>query len=101
MLVEVGQRQGQAVGELIASLLGEHRSMEAAWVQLRAVLAEIAEGKARLLERASVDDFKRAYAAHIAREERDVLPFAEANLDREQLARLSAVMVARRSATHH
>ncbi|WP_293035438.1 hemerythrin domain-containing protein [Paraburkholderia sp.] len=101
MLVEVGQRQGQAVGELIASLLGEHRSMEAAWTQLRAVLAEIAEGKARLLERASVDDFKRAYAAHIAREERDVLPFAEANLDREQLARLSAVMVARRSATHH
>jgi len=100
MLVEVGQRKGLAVGERIASLLGEHRLLEAAWAQMRAVLADIAEGKARPLERALVDDFIGAYRSHIAQEERDVLPVAEAHLDRQQMEKLSAAMVARRTVTH-
>jgi hemerythrin-like domain-containing protein len=99
MLVEVGQRNGLAVGERIASLLDEHRVLEAAWARLRAVLADIAEGKARPLERALVDEFIGAYRGHIAQEERDVLPVAEAYLDRQQMERLSASMVARRTIT--
>lgn len=99
ILIEISQRQCSPVGERIASLLDEHRSLEASWAQLRAALADIAQGKACLLERARVDGFVDAHRSHIALEEREVLPFAEACLDRQQLARLSAAMVARRTVT--
>lgn len=97
MLIEIGQRQSSPVDERISSLLDEHRSLEAAWVQLRAVLDDIAHGKTRQLERHQVADFVGAYRAHIALEESRIFPFAEACLDRQQLARLSAAMVARRT----
>ncbi|WP_338019364.1 hemerythrin domain-containing protein [Paraburkholderia tagetis] len=97
VLLGISQRQCSPVGERIASLLDEHRSMEASWAQLRTVLADIAEGKTRPLEPVRVADFAGAYRAHIALEESQIFPFAEACLDRQQLARLSAAMVARRT----
>ncbi|WP_433706602.1 hemerythrin domain-containing protein [Paraburkholderia sacchari] len=97
VLVEISKRQCSPVGERIASLLEEHRFLEASWAQLRTVLADIAEGKTRLLGHVWVADFAGAYRAHIALEEREIFPFAEACLDRQQLARLSAAMVARRT----
>ncbi|MEM5312465.1 hemerythrin domain-containing protein [Paraburkholderia sp. JHI869] len=97
MLIETGQRQGLSMAERIASLSSEHRSLEAAWAQLRVVLADIADGKEALLERVWVENFVGSYRAHIALEESQVLPFAEESLDREQLATLSAAMVARRT----
>jgi hemerythrin-like domain-containing protein len=97
MLIEISGRLRSPVAERIASLLGEHRSLEAAWAQLRAVLADIADGKARLIERVWVDDFVGAYRDHIDQEEAQIFPLAEALLDRQQLARLSAAMVARRA----
>ncbi|SEA64683.1 hemerythrin domain-containing protein [Paraburkholderia sartisoli] len=99
MLIEAGRRLDSPVTERIATLLGEHRFLEAAWVRLRAVLADIAQGKARPLERVSVDDFVGAYRSHMAVEESHILPFAEACLDQQQLDRLSAAMVARRTHT--
>ena len=99
MLIEISQRQCSPVGGRIASLLDEHRSLEAAWVQLRAVLANVADGKTRPVERRWVADFVGAYRAHIALEESQIFPFAEACLDRQQLTRLSAAMVARRTIT--
>lgn len=99
MLIEISQHQYSPVGERIASLLDEHRSLEASWAQLRTALDDVAQGKTRLLERAWVSDFVGAYRGHIAREEREVFPFAEACLDRQQLARLSAAMVGRRTIT--
>lgn len=99
MLIEATRRQCSPVGERIASLLDEHRVLDAAWVQLRAVLADIAEGKTALLEQVWVADFAGAYRSHIAWEEGQIFPLAEAWLDRQQLARLSASMVARRAIT--
>jgi hemerythrin-like domain-containing protein len=96
MLIEVSERLSSPLAERIASLLDEHRSLEAAWAQLRAVLADIADGKARLLELVWIDGFVGAYRDHIAREESQIFPLAEAYLDRQQLAKLSATMVARR-----
>jgi hemerythrin-like domain-containing protein len=97
ILIEVSERLPSPVADRIASLLDEHRSMEAAWAQLRLVLADIADGKARPLGRVWADDFVGAYRDHIAREESEIFPSAEACLDRQQLARLSAAMVARRT----
>lgn len=97
MLVEAGRRRRLPAIERISSLLDEHRALEAAWERLRAVLADIAGGKATPLERASVDDFVGTYRAHIALEESQIFPLAEACFDQEQLARLSAAMVARRT----
>ena len=45
MLIKAARPQCSPMGERIASLLDEHRVLEAAWVQLRTVLADIAEAK--------------------------------------------------------
>jgi hemerythrin-like domain-containing protein len=97
MLIEISRHQCSPVGERIVSLLHEHRSLEASWAHLRTVLADIAEGKTRLLEHVRVADFVGAYRGHIALEESQIFPLAEAWLNRQQLARLSAAMVARRT----
>lgn len=101
LLIAEGQRRGSPVVEVIASLLNEHRSLEANWAQLRAVLADIAQGQVRPIERAWAESFADAYRRHIAVEEGQVLVFAQACLDREQLARLSTTMVARRAVASH
>lgn len=98
MLIEAAQDPRSPVAERIASLLGEHRVLEAAWAQLRAVLSDIAEGRPVPLKHLWVDDFVGAYRAHMAQEESHILPVAEACLDRQQMAKLSAAMVARRTA---
>ncbi len=97
MLTEIGERLHSPVREPIAALLGEHRALETAWAQLRAVLADIAQGRSVPLEQALVAAFVGAYRSHIAREEREILPFAEAHLDERQRAELSKTMVARRT----
>lgn len=97
MLIEVGRTQRSIATEWIATLLDEHRTLEAEWVRVREVLADIAGGHARPLERLRVAGFVYAYRSHIAREETHIFPFAEACLSPQQLAELSAAMVARRS----
>lgn len=97
MLIEAARRQRSPAIERISSLLDEHRSLEATWERLRAVLADIADGKARPLERALVDEFVGTYRKHMAVEEGQIFPLAEACLDRDQFAILSAAMVARRT----
>jgi hemerythrin-like domain-containing protein len=99
MLIKAAGPQCSPMGERIASLLDEHRVLEAAWVQLRTVLADIAEAKTGLLEQVRVAEFVEAYRSHIALEESQIFPFAEVCLDRQQLATLSASMVARRAIT--
>lgn len=97
MLIEIGRTQGSTAADRIATLLDEHRTLDAKWTQLREVLTEIAAGHAGPLERPRVDEFIRAYRSHIAREEAHIFPFAEACLSPQQLAQLSAAMVARRT----
>lgn len=97
MLIETARGEHASAIERISSLLGDHRSLEATWEQLRAVLTGIADGKTRPLERALVDKFVDTYRAHMVIEEGQIFPLAEACLDREQFAVLSASMVARRT----
>jgi hemerythrin-like domain-containing protein len=97
MLTEIGDRLHSPVRERIAALLDEHRALETAWAQLRIVLADIAEGKSAPLDEALVAAFVGAYRSHIAQEEREILPFAEAHLDEPQRASLSKTMVGRRT----
>ena len=97
LLNETARRRGSPVAERIESLLGEHRELEAAWAQARLVLADIAHGLATPLERSLVDRFVNAYRNHMAFEESEILPLAQAWLDHRQLAKLSAAMVARRT----
>lgn len=97
MLIEIGEREHASVRERIAALLDEHRTLEVAWAKLRAVLADIAEGKSTPLEETLVAAFVGAYRSHIAQEEREILPFAQAHLDERQRASLSKTMVARRT----
>lgn len=97
MLIQIGERMNSPVRERIAALLDEHRALEGAWTRLRAVLADIAEGKSVPLEEELVAEFAGAYRSHIAQEESEILPFAQAHLDEPQRARLSKAMVARRT----
>jgi hemerythrin-like domain-containing protein len=98
MLIEIGEREHSPLRERIAALLDEHRVLESTWAQLRVVLADIAEGKPAPLDEALVAAFVGAYRSHIAKEESEILPFAEARLDPQQRASLSKTMVARRTA---
>ncbi|PTB19823.1 hemerythrin [Trinickia symbiotica] len=97
MLNEIGRQQRSPVTELIVSLRDDHRSLEAGWARLRRVLVDIEAGGAGGLEPELVDSFVAAYRRHIAIEESQVLPYAEACLDRQQMAKLSSAMVARRT----
>jgi hemerythrin-like domain-containing protein len=97
LLIEIGERVHAPMRERIAKLQGDHRALEAAWAQLHAVLADIAEGKPAPLEETLVAAFVGAYRSHIAQEEAEILPFAETHLDERQRAGLSKTMVARRT----
>lgn len=99
MLIDIDDRMDSPIRERITALRDEHRSLDAAWARLRAVLADIAEEKRVPLDEELVAAFVGAYRSHIAQEERDILPFAQAHLDEWQRARLSEAMVARRTVT--
>lgn len=97
MLIDIDDRMDSPIRERITALRDEHRSLDAAWARLRTVLADIAEEKRVPLDEELVAAFVGAYRSHIAQEERDILPFAQAHLDERQRARLSEAMVARRT----
>lgn len=97
LLLEASRRRGSPLAESIASLPDLHRVLDAAWAKLRAVLTDIAQGIATPLEPTMVSTFVQAYREHMAFEEQEVFPMAQAWLDRSQLEKLSAAMVARRN----
>ncbi|WP_233217377.1 hemerythrin domain-containing protein [Trinickia dabaoshanensis] len=96
LLAQASLHRGSPLAQHIASLPEQHRTLDALWARLRAVLADIAEGTATPLESALVEAFAKAYREHIAFEEQEVFPAAQAWLDASQLEKLSAAMVARR-----
>ena len=78
------------------SLQREHRRLDAHWVKLRPLLAAIATGNGAYLPGKGVAQFCEVYAAHLAREESDVLPVAAELLDTEVLTAIGAEMAQRR-----
>jgi len=81
---------------LVDGLTQEHRQLEAAWRRLHGPLQAVSEGRAGELDAARVDDFCAQYAAHIQREEDELLPMAARLLDDHALADIGQGMRARR-----
>jgi hemerythrin-like domain-containing protein len=83
--------------ELTAALTAEHRELEARWQALREVLAQVAAGQTVPLAQADVSSFAQIYAAHIAREESELLPMAQRLLSDVELDRIGLAMRMRRA----
>jgi hemerythrin-like domain-containing protein len=81
---------------LLAALEQEHESLAAKWRRLRPLLTGIAAGNRANLSARDVAEIRSAYLAHIAHEERELIPFAAATLDATALAEIGAEMAARR-----
>ena len=84
------------IRDLTARLAAEHRELEAAWAQLRMVLAEIAAGLTSRLDDEQLLAFTGLYEAHLALEEGELLPMAERLLDDAQLDAIGRAMRERR-----
>lgn len=87
--------QGQLAASIDA-LNAEHTSLAHLWHSLGPWLQATAQGQPHPVPD-TLDAFSRSYIAHAQREEDEVYPSA-AQLTPEQLARISAAMVARRTA---
>jgi hemerythrin-like domain-containing protein len=82
--------------DLTESLTRDHRELERRWRALRAVLERVANGTPAQLAADGVDDFVSRYAAHIAREEAELLPMAARLLDDDVLDGIGEAMRRRR-----
>ena len=84
---------------LLTVLAGEHRRMEVLWQQLAPMLRE-PDGMPNIavFEKLAAE-FNALYAAHIERENRELLPRAEQLLSEDVLRELAARMAARRGVT--
>ena len=81
---------------LARQLEREHEALAARWARLRPLLSAIVARGGAYLPVKDVDLFCAAYAAHIAREEGELLPRAEQVLTPKALAAIGAEMAARR-----
>ena len=78
--------------ELIDGLIAQHRELDARWRTLRPVLDRIAAGDDAVLHGAAVEALAEAYAAHIQREEGELLPMATRLLGDAELQRIGSAM---------
>lgn len=83
---------------LLERLLSEHVVMLAAWNALRPVLLRLADGMDTPLAGMLAENFIGSYTAHIAVEERDLLPLAARLLHPQQTALIGKRMAERRGA---
>ncbi len=88
--------QAAEVLPLLDWVLEDHQLLFGAWSRMRQKLERIARGEAVSLRAAEVEGFASAYRQHIAREEAELIPWARRLLGEEDIARMSATMIARR-----
>jgi hemerythrin-like domain-containing protein len=81
---------------LTEGLVAEHRLLEARWHRLREVLTQIAQGQPVELSVSQVQDFVAAYAAHIEKEDTELLPMAARLLSDADITRVGTAMRVRR-----
>jgi hemerythrin-like domain-containing protein len=84
------------IRELTQALAADHRTLQAAWAQLRGPLQAVAEGRSADLPAAQVEAFVALNESHGAREDAELLPMAERLLDDAALARIGDAMRRRR-----
>jgi hemerythrin-like domain-containing protein len=90
------ERVPEDAAPLVADLAADHQQLAAAWRHLRPLLASIAAGARANLSPQQVAAVRRAYDAHIAREEQELIPLAEVTLDAAERAAIGAEMARRR-----
>lgn len=81
---------------LTDGLVAEHRVLEAGWHSLRELLARVAQGEPVALPAAQVQAFVAAYAAHIDKEDTELLPMAARLLSDADITRIGTAMRVRR-----
>ena len=81
---------------LTDGLVAEHRLLERRWHALREVLTQIAQGQPVELSVPQVQDFVAAYAAHIEKEDTELLPMAARLLSDADITRVGTAMRVRR-----
>lgn len=96
LLDAAGDADHAAVRQLTRALVKDHRSLEALWRRLEAQLERVRGGDGAALPADAVEAFVKAYATHIEREERELLPLASRLLSEPALARVGAAMRERR-----
>ena len=84
------------LGELIATLDAQHRTLERAWRDLRVKLEGVCSGTTRSLDADEVAYLVNLYRSHIEREESELLPLAARVLDTAQLDAIGRAMRLRR-----
>lgn len=81
---------------MVEGFTEEHRQLEMLWARLREPLTAVSAGRPADLDEAAVVQFCDQYAAHIQREEDELLPMAARLLDDSALSGMSQAMRARR-----
>jgi len=92
----LAQARHAEIDALLADLARDHATLAVNWRKLRPMLAAIAGGQRANLSPKQVADVTAAYAAHIAREERDLIPLAADTFDAATLADIGKEMARRR-----
>ena len=85
------------MGALLADLEAGHSALETQWQGLQPLLQQLADGTGTELPAEQVEAFVTGYFAHIAVEEKELLPLAEYLLKPDQLAEIGQRMAARRN----
>lgn len=88
--------QALALRGLLASLVADHRLLEARWQRVRCVLAQVAAGEPAVLTAGEVEALVTLYEQHIEREEDQLLPAAAQLLGADALDAVGRAMRERR-----
>jgi pyridoxamine 5'-phosphate oxidase len=81
---------------LVPEILDQHRQMDRAWDAIKIQLDAIVDGTAGTLSSSTIEQFVRAYLAHMTKEETHLATMAMRLFSPEQMAQLGAAMLARR-----
>lgn len=82
--------------EMIDGLCSQHRTLEALWLRLRALLQQVADGRNVTLTDQHVSPLIALYEQHLRREEAELLPMAARLLDDAALEQIGRAMRLRR-----
>ena len=96
MLESMAASDAVCLRAMIEGLIADHRLLESAWRDVRAVLLRVAAGEAVPLSAASVEALVGGYEQHMAREDGELMPMAARLLGEAELARIGLAMRTRR-----
>jgi hemerythrin-like domain-containing protein len=85
------------LARIVSRLLAEHVSLDGAWRAIRPALEGVLKKEAIVLAESCASRFAARYDAHIAFEEREMLPLARVLLSPGDLATIGQSMAARRT----